>query len=165
LGGREGAARHTAREDTTGDGSFSVIGITPGRSEYRTARELRYRTLYEPWDLPRDLVEDTDGRAYEHFAAITDEGELIGYARLHLEGGESKAYQVTVDESWRHRGVGRALMDAVEARARAEGRDFVELDARVTALGFYERLGYVADGDTFISGRTGTPHRHMRRTL
>jgi predicted GNAT family N-acyltransferase len=56
-------------------------------------------------------------------------------------------------------------MEAVARRARAEGRDFLELDARVTAIAFYERLGYVAKGETFLSARTGTPHRRMRRTL
>jgi ribosomal protein S18 acetylase RimI-like enzyme len=144
---------------------FRVLAIATVDPRYEAAREVRYRVLYAPWDLPRELVEDTDGHEYVHFAAVDAEGVVIGYARLHLESGESKAYQVAVEESWRGRGIGRALMDAVARRARAEGRDFLVLDARERAVGFYLRLGYSVEGETFISGRTGTPHRRMRRTL
>ena len=152
--------------DAAGDmPGFSVEAFGADDPRYAQARELRYRVLYGPWDLPRHLAEDTDGRTYEHFLAASEDGTVIGYARLHLERGESKAYQVAVDEAWRGRGVGLALMDRVHARARAEDRDFIELDARETAIGFYERLGYEVVGNAFISGRTGTPHRRMRRAL
>jgi predicted GNAT family N-acyltransferase len=145
--------------------SFEVVLLTLGDPHYAEARDLRFRVLYEPLGLPRDLVEDTDGRGYEHLAAIAPGGGVVGYARLHLEGGESQAYQVAVDDAWRARGVGAALMRAVERRARAAGRDSVQLDARETAVGFYERLGYAAIGEPFLSARTGTPHRRMRRAL
>ena len=147
------------------DAPFRVLTIATVDPRYEAARDVRYRVLYAPWDLSRDLVEDTDGHEYVHFVAVDNDGTVVGYARLHLEAGESQAYQVAVDEARRGRGIGRALMDAVARRARAEGRDFLVLDARERALGFYRRLGYTAEGETFISGRTGTPHRRMRRIL
>ncbi len=142
-----------------------VALITADDPRYALAREVRYDALYGPWDLPRQLVEDTDGREYEHFVALDTEDRVVGYARLHLEGDESKAYQVAVVDELRGTGVGRALMAAVIERARAEGRDFLQLDARETAVGFYERLGFEVTSGTFLSGRTGTPHRTMRRAL
>ena len=147
------------------DATFRVEVIGADDPRYADARELRYCVLYEPLCLGRTLVEDTDGRTYEHFVALDANGVVVGYARLHLEDGESKAYQVAVDDTWRGSGVGGALMDAVARRARAEGRDFLELDARETALGFYDALGYTVEGETFLSGRTGTPHRRMRLGL
>ena len=148
-----------------GAGPVTVVVVEPSDPCYYAAREVRFSALYEPWGLPRRLVDDADGLEYVHFVAVSDDGSVIGYARLHLEGGESKAYQVAVDEPWRTRGVGRALMTAVAQRASAEGRDRLHLDARVYAIPFYERLGFTAEGDTFISGRTGTPHRRMHRPL
>lgn len=140
-----------------------VIGTDDPR--YQEARQIRYQALYAEWELPWDLVEDTDGRTYEHFVALDTDDRVVGYARLHLEGEESKAYQIAVVDELRGTGVGRALMAAVERRARAEGRDELGLDARVHAIGFYERLGFEVTGREFVSGRTGTPHRHMRKAL
>ena len=39
----------------------------------------------------------------------------------------------------------------------------VTLHARANVVGFYERLGYSAQGDPFLE--VGIPHRHMRRAL
>jgi predicted GNAT family N-acyltransferase len=142
-----------------------VVGIAVGDPRYAKARELRYDVLYRRLDLPPSLVDDTDGRAFEHFIAIDAESRVVGYARLHLEGGESKVYQMAVEQDRRGQGIGTALMGAALARARAAGRDFVELDAREHAIGFYERLGFEVASDEFLSGRTGTPHHLMRKAL
>jgi ribosomal protein S18 acetylase RimI-like enzyme len=52
---------------------------------------------------------------------------------------------ISVADAWRRRGVGRALMEAAEARARARGASLVVLDmsaANRDALAFYHELGY-----------------------
>jgi ribosomal protein S18 acetylase RimI-like enzyme len=52
---------------------------------------------------------------------------------------------ISVAEDWRRRGVGRALMEAAEARARSRGAELVVLDmsaANRDALAFYHELGY-----------------------
>jgi predicted GNAT family N-acyltransferase len=145
-------------------GAVVVAEIEPGTAAYEEARELRYRVLYAPLGLSRALVEDADGHRYVHFAAVTDD-RVVGYARLHLEDSRSRAYQVSVTEDMRRAGVGRMLMGAVAERARAEGRDALELDARDHAVGFYRRLGYEVVSEEFASARTGTPHRTMRLEL
>jgi predicted GNAT family N-acyltransferase len=145
-------------------GEVVVTEIDPGTAAYEQARELRYRVLYAPLGLSRALVEDTDGHRYIHFAAVAGD-RVVGYARLHLESSPSRAYQVSVSEDMRRAGIGRMLMETVAARARAEGRDRLELDARDHAIAFYERLGYEVVSGEFASVRTGTPHRTMRLEL
>lgn len=59
----------------------------------------------------------------------------------------------------RGRGVGTALLDAVKARARREGRRFVRLDvidSNPRARALYEREGFVAVGETRLG-----PLRHV----
>jgi len=136
--------------------------IRVGTPEYSEAALLRYEALYAEWELPRSLIADTDGRTYRHLAAFDSDGRVVGYARIWLEGGESKIFQVSVARAWRGRGVGAALVSALVDLAAEEGRAYVELDARTHVIGFYERLGFEAYGDEFLSGRTHTPHRAMR---
>lgn len=60
-------------------------------------------------------------------------------------------------------GVGAALVRAIEDAARELGLAAVDLHAQTHALGFYERLGYVAYGPEFPDA--GIAHRAMRRTV
>ena len=50
-------------------------------------------------------------------------------------------------------------MRAAVAECRARGFAQVRLGAQVQALGFYERLGFVAEGPVFDDA--GIPHREM----
>jgi ElaA protein len=138
--------------------------ITVDDPAYLEAKEVRYACLYGQWGLPRELVEDTDGRAYVHVIAEED-GAVVGYGRIHLEGGDSQIYQVCVTDEMRGRGVATALVEELVEHARQEGRDEVHLDAREHVIGFYEKLGFVGEGELFLSQRTGTPHLVMRRSL
>lgn len=147
------------------DSSFSLAPIFPGTPEYAEAAEIRYDALYSELNLPRSLIADTDGRTYQHIAAFDPDGRVIGYARIWLDEGESKIFQVTVDRGWRSCGVGAALVRELMRMAAQAGRSEVVLDARAHVVGFYERLGFVAEGDEFLSPRTGTPHRVMRAPL
>jgi len=55
-------------------------------------------------------------------------------------------------------GVGRLLLDAGVARARADGARFVWARARDSAIGFYERAGFNVVGDVFVDDATGLDH-------
>ncbi len=143
---------------------FVTRYIEPGTPEYERAKEMRYRELYGDWGLPRALIEDTDGRVYHHLAVFDGE-RVIGFARLHLEDGESRVFQVCVDRDYQRRGIATRLMQELIALTASQGRTDVVLDARDTAISFYEQLGFVAEGEVFLSGRTNTPHRRMRLSL
>lgn len=67
-------------------------------------------------------------------------------------------YGLAVVDSARRRGIGRALVEAVEAAAAVRGADAVSLDVDVAddgATTFYRRLGYV----------TVRPHEHHWRAV
>lgn len=145
-------------------GDLLLHYIEPLTPAFDEAKELRFTTLYDVLGLPRELIEDRGRRQYLHLAAY-DDGRLVGYARLHLQDGESKVYQVCVDRAERRRGIGTALMAELERVAAGVGRERLVLDAREEAVAFYQRLGYLVVGDTFISERTGTPHRRMAKDL
>jgi predicted GNAT family N-acyltransferase len=59
--------------------------------------------------------------------------------------------------------VGAALVVALEGLARAEGLTTTVLSAQVSALAFYERLGYAVVSGVFDDA--GIPHRWMLRDV
>jgi ribosomal protein S18 acetylase RimI-like enzyme len=69
---------------------------------------------------------------------------LAGIRRSHtLSRGEHLFVDdLVTDDAARGRGHGRAMMDWLADRARAQGIPRIYLDSRFTARGFYERIGF-----------------------
>lgn len=86
-----------------------------------------------------------------------------GTARMRVLGDHAKAERVAVIQSARKLGVGQALMVAIEELASRLGLAEVHLNAQTTAIPFYERIGYRAEGPEFDDA--GIPHRFMRKPL
>ncbi len=139
---------------------------------YPPACALRERELLAQVGLDlaryREMFPGVD-EASEHFVAIED-GEVIGCVLLRtVEGasvgdggdGEGVLSQMVVDGSAQGRGVGRLLVEALLARAfGALGLDSVWCHVRREAYGFYEKMGWVHEGEEFEE--VGVTHRTMR---
>lgn len=80
----------------------------------------------------------------EHGAGLValDDGRIAGYAVLDPLTGEVEA--AFVDPLAQGRGIGRMLLDALEAHARAVGIERLFLSASLNALPFYGRAGFIA---------------------
>ncbi len=87
----------------------------------------------------------------------------LGTARMRIVDAHAKAERVAVVRAARQHGVGRLLMLALEAHALDQGLTVVVLHAQVTAISFYERLGYRAHGEIFLDA--GIDHREMTKSL
>jgi len=70
---------------------------------------------------------------------------------------------MAVDPRERGAGLGCKLVRFAEAAAFHRGYETIEMMARVSAVGFYRKLGYEALGDTFIE--LGIPHLKMAKPL
>ena len=65
---------------------------------------------------------------------------------------------MAVLDEMQNTGVGRALIDAGVAHARALGARYVWAKARDSAIYFYERCGFVVVGEQFMEPASGMPH-------
>ena len=71
--------------------------------------------------------------------------------------------RVAVLREQRGKGYGRLFMLALLDEARKQGFAKLMLGAQLHAIPFYERLGYVASGDTFLDANI--EHRRMDISL
>jgi predicted GNAT family N-acyltransferase len=134
-----------------------------GPDEFQRCLAVRREVFVEEQDVLWE--EEVDGLDPEcvHFLALTKD-DAVGTGRLRFTPeGEAKPERIAVRSSWRNRGVGRALMEAIEAEAERSGRRELLLSAQVRVIPFYERLGYRAEGPEFLEARI--PHRMMRKRL
>lgn len=113
--------------------------------------------------VPEALEIDGLDDAAIHLLAVVD-GRPVGCARLLIDGAVGKIGRVAVLPEARGTGLGAALMRAaLDELRRIPGVTTARLGAQTHALGFYERLGFVAEGPVFDDA--GIPHRMMSRPL
>lgn len=122
--------------------------------------DLRHTVFVQEQGVPEQRERDGLDVDCWHVLARDDDGRAIGCGRL---TPQHKIGRMAVLPDWRGRGVGVALLRELVARARTQGWPEVALDAQVSAVGFYEREGFVVDGAEFQDA--GLPHRSMRLAL
>lgn len=124
---------------------------------------LRRAVFIEEQNVPEALeMDDQDGAAIHLLARI--DGCPVGTARILIKGDTGKIGRVAVLAQARGQGLGaaliRAALDALRARP---GITRATLGAQTHATGFYQKLGFVAEGPVYDDA--GIPHRDMSREL
>ena len=135
-----------------------MIEIAP-TTDTATCRWLRRVVFIEEQGVSEaDEVDDLDDQAIHLLARL--DGQPVGSARLLVQGETGKVGRVCVLRAARGLGLGAALMRAAVAEfAGIAGVRRVKLGAQTHALGFYERLGFVATGPEYLDA--GIAHRDM----
>ena len=123
---------------------------------------LRHTVFVEEQGVPVEEEQDAlDETAVHLLASLGD--KVVGAARVVMQDQTAKIGRVCVAKDQRGTGLGAGLIDAGIAAARRRGAKDVVLGAQVSALGFYERLGFVAFGPVFDDA--GIDHQMMRRAV
>lgn len=133
-----------------------------GPDDMEAVLEIRRIVFIVGQDVPEH--EERDGKDDEAIHLIAFEGETpVGTARLLLQDDYGKIGRVAVLAETRGKGLGKGIMLAALEELRAEGMATAKLAAQTHALGFYEALGFVAEGPEFLDA--GILHRNMTRVL
>lgn len=138
------------------------IGRAVSEAELAACFSLRRRAFVDEQGVAPELeIDGLDGLCHHYAARFA--GEVVGTARVRvLDGGIAKIQRVAVSSALRGRGVGARLMRGILADLDEDaGIAAAVLDSQVSAVGFYEALGFVAEGPEFLDA--GLPHRRMRR--
>ena len=122
-------------------------------------RAVREQVFVREQAVPIELEWDEFDPLCQHVVAEAA-GRAIGTGRLLPDGHIGR---MAVLEAWRGQGVGSALLEALMEIARNRGIRRVRLNAQSRALAFYQRHGFVAEGEEFIEA--GIAHRSMWRDV
>ena len=143
---------------------ISVQLIKYQSREYKQACELRYRLFFAEHGLPWEIVLDDNDINFH--AAIIVQNNVVAYGQLIAK--DSFVYQVkqmVVEPKYQKQNLGRQILQSLINIARQQGATDVTLNARLFAVGFYQKLGFQTYGSQFPSATTGVIHIPMRQKL
>ncbi len=127
---------------------------------------LRWRRLRQPWGQGPDAPDAAEEAGSDHLAIRSPQtGEMIACGRLvPLGSGLAQIRSMAVAEGHQGQGLGRRILQSLEALARGRGVTRLRIHARDSALGFYTRSGYadVGPGTLLFDA---IPHRWLERSL
>jgi predicted GNAT family N-acyltransferase len=125
--------------------------ITPHTdSEWKAYYALRYNVLREPWNQPLGSEILTDEQDAIHIMAV-ENNQVLGVARMHESAskqGQVRCVAVATDQQGK--GIGKAIMSALETQAQAKGWNEIVLEARENAVPFYKSLGYQIEQESYL---------------
>ena len=119
-------------------------------------KPIRETVFIVEQQVPIELEWDDEDESAIHFAAITDNNQVIGCARLTKTGHIGR---LAVLSEYRGTGTGQAIMRNILDTAEKHDFSSLVLNAQTHALTFYEQFGFVARGEIFDDA--GIPHRTM----
>lgn len=106
-----------------------------------------------------DEVDGFDPKCRHYLARVN--GHPMGAARVKPQGDALKVQRVAVRRAGRGTGLGLAIMRQIISDAATQRPDAdLVLGAQLSAIGFYEKLGFEPEGDEYLDA--GIAHRDMR---
>ena len=124
-----------------------TVVVPMSREHLAALTQLEQQCFSQPRSFAQ-LEEELSNPSAIFLTALCD-GEVAGYCGLHYVLDEGYVDDVAVFESFRRRGIGRLLMQALEDNARQKQLSFISLEVRASnqpAIALYAGMGYETVG-------------------
>ena len=136
------------------DITVSIVTWPDKRAELTSVRRA---VFIDEQNVPEHIeMDDRDAHCY-HVLACDKLGDPVGTARIDANG---KIGRMAVLREHRGLGVGRKMLRAIMDHGRASGITDFHLSSQISAVGFYERMGFEPFGEEFEEA--GIRHINMR---
>jgi putative acetyltransferase len=151
--------RAATAEDAEAIGRVHVSAIREGCASFYDPEQIAV------WISGGSVSRYLEPIATQVFLVAVAGEEVVGFSQLAPELGEVCGVFVRPDRIGQH--IGSALLEAVEAAARARALPRLHLQSTLNAVPFYERHGYVSDGAGVAMLRSGArlPCVNMHKAL
>ena len=137
--------------------------ITPSHAYYRDELMLRWEVLSKPLGLPPGSEITAEEMECSH-VLVMEEKKIIGCVLFHQESTDSgRIMQLALSEDCRGKGCGRKLIAHLEQDLSRKGISNLYIYAKEDLEGFYQKLGYHSDGESFDFMEA--PHRVMKKVI
>lgn len=141
---------------------MKVIQVT-NEKQKQHAYFVRKKVFVEEQKVPIELEIDDLEEEATHFVLYHNE-EAVGAGRLRtIEDNIGKVERICVLAPYRGKGAGKLLMEEIEKFAKKLQLSKLKLNAQITAIPFYEKLGYTVISEEFMDA--GIPHKTMIKTI
>ncbi|QWD63449.1 GNAT family N-acetyltransferase [Polynucleobacter sp. MWH-UH2A] len=139
------------------------ILIKPWQEAQKEAFEVRREVFILEQGVPEALEIDEFDPQSLHALAYSN-NVCVGTARLHLNSdGSGQIGRMAILSPFRKKGLGRLIMEKLLKIAQSKELSFLVLHAQVSAIPFYEKIGFQVEGPTYEEA--GIPHRNMMMVL
>lgn len=154
----------------SGDTTEIVIKPVENEGELFQALAIREIVFIEEQSVPESLERDADDATAYHVLALS-KGHAVGTGRLVAlpvapegeRGAWGRVGRMAVLQAARKHGIGRLMLDALEAEAGKRKMGGILLHAQLSAMEFYKKYGYEPFGAVFEEA--GMPHLEMKKRL
>lgn len=131
-------------------------------AEMKLVHDIRREVFVAEQGVPLELeMDELDSEAI-HVLAYVD-GVPAGCGRLLLKGEEAKIGRVAVRNNIRKSGIGTGICKLLISIADDNGVKRIYLDAQLTAVDFYAKMGFAKKGEAFMEA--GIEHIKMTKAL
>jgi len=139
------------------------ILIKPWQEASKEAYLIRQKVFIQEQGVPEDMELDEHDPSAKH--ALAYQHDLcVGTGRLVLlDSHHAQIGRMAVLSTFRNQGIGKAILSYLIALAKAEGVLTLMLHSQVSAIPFYAKYGFIAEGS--IYDEAGIPHRNMILSL
>jgi predicted GNAT family N-acyltransferase len=133
-------------------------------ADREAAYQLRQQVFSVEQNVPRPLDRDALDHQANHVVAFDEAGRCVGTGRfVRRDNRVVQVGRMAVDAAHRRHGVGVLVLQALERMAVLRGIIEVMLHAQLPSVKFFERHGYLQEGEPFKE--EGIPHVLMRKVL
>ncbi|WP_273834675.1 GNAT family N-acetyltransferase [Guptibacillus sedimenti] len=138
------------------------VRVVKTEKEKSDAFKVRHTVFVDEQNVPSDLEIDEHDNDAIHFVAY-DKSAPVAAGRFRVLDNMGKVERICVLGDYRGTGLGLLLMSAIETHAKDLSLKGTKLNAQISAVGFYEKLGYEVISDQFMDA--GIPHVTMTKNL
>ncbi len=139
------------------------IKIVSEQPEIEKVFSVRTQVFVNEQNVPVEEEIDHLEAESTHFLVTDDEGNPAGAGRFRVVDSYGKVERICILPEYRSKGVGNALMKAIEQFALSQQIEILKLNAQNQAIPFYEKLGYAVTSDEFLDA--GIPHHAMKKHI
>lgn len=126
------------------------VKLVETQAESESIKDLRVQVFVREQGVPLSEEFDEHEESAVHAVALI-EGRIVGTGRMYeLPSGETQIGRMAVEPRHRRDGIGGLVLAFLEAQAGQRGVREVILHAQTYVQSFYERHGYVVDGEPFM---------------